>query len=381
MLTDIAGDLTNDEMERALEETKARFSGFVGGNLNSKPIRYEIVVSSNKTCTYPPRHGNHISIYDLSEKNCIDYFSKEKRKRKEYRRGWDCRMHRDMVLLFPQQRIAMIMCFLFEEYYEKGIEKLREMDYTTIKKNGYSDMWGNENKINLLKAMRDPDLEIRAIDRRTTKIMDTLTSSLSDEPLTYTFNVFNYTFKKAKENYGIIRINEEEFVKQALKPDIDIVQCPTEWRNNKLEELSKGMPLTRAIGLVSRVETQNGTKYIPMIDFKTRSEWDVTHTLKQVGMPGMIVDSGNSFHFYGFNLLDTEEEWRHYIESLAGKPGIDEWWVKFQLAREYSVLRLTPCKKKLFQPRYMETFTPERTGTDEDTKTEQKGEPLISIAA
>lgn len=380
MLTDIAGNLTKEEMERAFEETKARFNGFVGGNLNSKPIRYVVEVSSNKTYTYPSRHGNYITLYDRSEKNCIDYFSEGKRK--EYRRGWDCKMHRDMAFLFPQHKIAMILSFLFNEYYENGIEKLKEMGYTIIERRHNSKTWGNENKKDILKTMRDPNLETKAVDQRASDILDILTSNLSEEPSTYTFNVFNYTFKNATNKYGMRKINEEDFLKQALKPDIAIVQSPAGWRNNKLEDMSKGMPLTRAIGLVSRVETKNGTKYIPMIDFKTKSEWDVKHTLKQVGIPGMVVDSGNSFHFYGFDLLDTEAQWKHYIESLAGKPGVDEWWIKFQLARGYSVLRLTPCKKKLLQPCYVETFTPTGTGTDEYTKSESRSKPSgILIAA
>jgi len=200
---------------------------------------------------------------------------------------------------------------------------------------------------------------------------------LSEEPLSYTFGVFAYSTRKAEDYPVIVFENKVNPIKKA-------VEVPVGWRNNKLEEIGKGLAMTKAIGLTSKVQTKNGIKHIPMVDF-SRDCRRPENVLKQLNMPGILVVSGHSYHFYGFELME-EKEWKVYTESLKdnfrfGAYGVCEHWPDLQLKQGFSMLRITPCRTRLFQPCYMETFTPDRTGTDEDTKTEKRGEPLISIAA
>jgi len=126
---------------------------------------------------------------------------------------------------------------------------------------------------------------------------------------------------------------------------------------NKLEELCKDLPLTRAIGLASKVKIEDEEKHIPMIDFGC----DYRHLNAalnsnfngKIKMPGMIVASGNSFHFYGFELLN-QNKWVEFMELIKNIPEVDKNWPDLQLKQGFSMLRITPSRRKLTQPCFLD---------------------------
>lgn len=381
-LTDIARLMTEEEITSAVELTAAEFKEQVAGYCNGQRAKYQLGV-------FPSRDRNRIFLKDELIGKYGDFLPADYRKslEKSLRRACSSidsiRCPRYHALLFPQHRVAiMLHRGIYFESVKNGRKRLEKLGYTIVEqiKSNDSTNWNFDNRLEMLKAMRNPESTgVRAIDPRATQILDLLTANLSEEPLTYTFGVFAYSTTRAEE-YPVVVFEKK------VNPIKKSVEIPVQWRNNKLEEACKGLPLTRAIGLTSKVQTKNGIKHIPMVDFSSEYWREPKDVLKQLNMPGILVVSGHSYHFYGFNLIE-EDQWKAYIESLKSPygegaiNGVCEHWPDLQLKQGFSMLRITPCRTRLFQPCYMETFKPDITGTDSDRETEKRREPLVSIAA
>ncbi len=77
-------------------------------------------------------------------------------------------------------------------------------------------------------------------------------------------------------------------------------------------------------------DTSSNTLHIPMMDFRIESGKDdgqpnlLKEALKKLGQTnGVLLDSGKSYHYYGFQLL-AEHEWRRFMAiSLLLEPLVD----------------------------------------------------------
>lgn len=70
-------------------------------------------------------------------------------------------------------------------------------------------------------------------------------------------------------------------------------------------------------------------------------------------MPGFILDSGNSYHYYCNGLFDPKT-WQEKLELIQGLDYdelVDQEWVKLQIRRGYSVLRISTNDEKPEMPR------------------------------
>jgi hypothetical protein len=116
------------------------------------------------------------------------------------------------------------------------------------------------------------------------------------------------------------------------------------------------------IAMSSRVRLRNDEwAHIPMLDFRCevseRNRDVVKWALAALGQrAGAIVDSGRSFHFYGFNLLKVPE-WIRFV-SLASlfSPVVDGRYLAHRLADGACRLRITEAPRKVAAPKVLEVF-------------------------
>lgn len=100
--------------------------------------------------------------------------------------------------------------------------------------------------------------------------------------------------------------------------------------------------------LSSEVRLPSGeTRHLPMIDFASKSRRpgsteSVVTTARGLGIPGFVMKSGRSFHFYGAALLTQDELRRHLSRALLLAPVTDARWIAHQLLDGMCSLRISP---------------------------------------
>jgi hypothetical protein len=110
------------------------------------------------------------------------------------------------------------------------------------------------------------------------------------------------------------------------------------------------LPPHLALGIDSKCTLQDDTtSYIPMMDFLPPPNIDNLELLKEflnrIGYEGIIVESGASYHFYGFNLLN-HAEWIAFMGKCLLVPWSDPRWVGHSLIAGNGVLRISATKLK-----------------------------------
>lgn len=123
-----------------------------------------------------------------------------------------------------------------------------------------------------------------------------------------------------------------------------------------LEELRDQRP-GWTLAVSSRVTTKRGERlHLPLMDFQcpiSERNLDVVVTaLALIGLyTGAVVESGRSYHYYGFNLL-TLDAWLEFLGGcLLLSPIIDARYIGHRLLDKECVLRLSPSPGKTQQPR------------------------------
>jgi len=114
-----------------------------------------------------------------------------------------------------------------------------------------------------------------------------------------------------------------------------------------LQEMAIARSNEFAVGLYSGCRLENGSyAHIPMMDFRgTPSERHLArikkglHSIDQTR--GVILTSGRSYHFYGFDLL-TQQEWFKFMgRCLLLAPLTDSRYIAHRLIEGEAALRLT----------------------------------------
>jgi len=120
-----------------------------------------------------------------------------------------------------------------------------------------------------------------------------------------------------------------------------------------LKEKIASLPDHVALALDSRCTFRDESlKYIPMMDFKLHPNGDnlelLKRFLKRIACKGIIVDSGASYHFYGFDFLDYAR-WREFMGKWLLAPWSDSRWIGHSLIANGGDLRIsaTQYKQKL----------------------------------
>ncbi|MBD3252497.1 hypothetical protein GF386_02095 [Candidatus Pacearchaeota archaeon] len=363
--TAVEGSLSPGEYSEELERLKDSISRPVRGFINGKrSYKWQVVVTPLKSKDF----------YYLEEqfkgsiREYLDGWSEREIRRWE-RGSYKIKNH--LGYIFPHHNLVFLfseytlkdMSFLQEEFENLGYKIVLKRNRTSRGRSLYSEQWSLENHDEVLRMLRDPEnSEINAADSRAQQIVDLVHGSIGAE--TYNYAVFI-------PKHWVRHLYDPKELR--LSPVKKVVEVPANWRSSGLDELCKGLPLTRAIGLTSGVKTGNREKHIPMIDFEEMFSYSwpcpderVNETLKRINIPGIVVSSGASYHFYGFDLLESSE-WIQYMDMLKQLPYVDKNWPDLQLKQGFPMLRLTPSRRKFSQPCYLRNFHPDSTGSDSDS--------------
>ncbi|MEK6963485.1 MAG: hypothetical protein AABX70_03600 [Nanoarchaeota archaeon] len=361
MSTDISGTFSKQEIEQVRTNLTPIFPTEVDGFCNNKPTKYEVHLKLGYD--FEPGFGSFVMPYLIVEEvlkgNIVDFIDNPTLRD---RRTWNSPLYCTTALIFPEHCLVLSDNVFFKQHYPDALKALTAQGYTVVEsQEGGHLHWTRKIKLEVLATLRNPALtNLKAADFRATEILTILSDHLPEEAESYTFGIFTPKWRKRPIEIEYDDVREGELVVKRVKKLVDVHRS---WANNSLEGLVKGLALARAVGLTSRVKTQNGVKHIPMIDFGCGQVAAVRDTLTSLSAEGMIVNSGNSYHFYGFNLL-SEAEWQAWIGELENRVNVDEHWPELQRAQDYAMLRLTPSRGKLYQPRFVELYPNQRPVSD-----------------
>jgi hypothetical protein len=121
--------------------------------------------------------------------------------------------------------------------------------------------------------------------------------------------------------------------------------------NQFLTDLEQGryesLPGRLIVALTSRVRIRSDGHelHIPMVDFRLDSgpanDELATELLKALSMPGYLVDSGRSYHFYGKVAISRDDFWRFLGRAQLMSYYADQRWIGHQLISGKAALRIS----------------------------------------
>ena len=172
---------------------------------------------------------------------------------------------------------------------------------------------------------------------------------ISGNDLPYWESVIVASWSTPKLEMLIGQALRHDFTREAnTRFDIRVDELTTERIRQAIESLEAGWVLA----LCSTCEVLDGSQWhIPMMDFRCApSPMNLERTriaLKQLGQTrGAILESGRSYHYYGFELLNRNQWIEFMAKSLLLAPFIDARFVAHRLLEGRSVLRLTSSERK-----------------------------------
>jgi len=123
-----------------------------------------------------------------------------------------------------------------------------------------------------------------------------------------------------------------------------------------LTQRSSELPSRHILTISSRVTLRNLTvAHIPMLDFRISPSPEalatVTAVLQELNITGVVLDSGQSYHFYGASLLSAESLPIFLGRALLFTPIVDYRWIAHQLIEGACALRISPGIDKQQVPR------------------------------
>ncbi len=111
-----------------------------------------------------------------------------------------------------------------------------------------------------------------------------------------------------------------------------------------LQRLCDDTSATEMLVLSSAVETANGVRHIPMLDFKLAASTENDETAVSVATAlgaGWTFRSGSSYHYYGARLLDEAALFDWLLRAQLLGRYIDSRWVTHQLLERRCSLRIS----------------------------------------
>jgi hypothetical protein len=123
---------------------------------------------------------------------------------------------------------------------------------------------------------------------------------------------------------------------------------------DRLPKVISELSTTQALGVDSICWMRDGSvRFIPMMDFKPRPGPAnlrlIRRSLLEIGQSGLLLESGASYHFYGFKLLHQKDWFKFLGDSLLLEYS-DSRWIGHSLLQRNCILRLTASKKKPMNP-------------------------------
>jgi hypothetical protein len=119
----------------------------------------------------------------------------------------------------------------------------------------------------------------------------------------------------------------------------------------KLAETYSALQEKEALVLSSKVHLSEsrGAAHIPMLDFRVRpspeNERLTIDILNRLSYDGTLLNSGNSYHFYGRDLFSSYTKLVRFLgEASLFAPFVDQRWIAHQLIEGACALRISPGK-------------------------------------
>jgi hypothetical protein len=111
----------------------------------------------------------------------------------------------------------------------------------------------------------------------------------------------------------------------------------------------RSLPSGTVLALSSKVQCSDSTfKHVPMLDFHCQASKGndglVASVAKALGTAGYMAHSGQSYHFYGTELLSIDELVDFLSRALLYSPIVDRAWIAHQLIERACGLRISPGK-------------------------------------
>jgi len=128
---------------------------------------------------------------------------------------------------------------------------------------------------------------------------------------------------------------------------VDFVQVDQDFKN-RLETAISQKPAERMLLLASTVQLHDGSvAHLPLLDFSVKQRWDGAQLTAErvalaLGIPGVLIASGRSFHFVGEVALSWDSYADYLHRALLLTPLVDERWIAHQLRVQQATLRLSP---------------------------------------
>lgn len=214
-------------------------------------------------------------------------------------------------------------------------------------------------QVELRSVERAPSLQRRSSSPELNVLIDAARAAYKDTRVPF----WNELMRLAESAPQVVRreiFTEALYHRDETEGQIDS-WCGTE---QFLTDLTKGkyesLPQRMIIAITSRVRVQQRRTHlhIPMIDFRLKSspanDELAVELLKALDMPGYLVDSGRSYHFYGEVAISAEEFWRFLGRTQLMSHYADQRWIGHQLISGKAALRISSSQDgEMVSPRFV----------------------------
>ena len=120
---------------------------------------------------------------------------------------------------------------------------------------------------------------------------------------------------------------------------------------SRLRAAASDVASGEVVALESTIMTATGVQlHLPMLDFASKAKRPgargaVEAAVRALGMPGLLLESGQSFHFYGRSLMDADAMQTFLTRAVLLAPVVDQRWVAHQLLERACSLRISPTSR------------------------------------
>jgi hypothetical protein len=121
--------------------------------------------------------------------------------------------------------------------------------------------------------------------------------------------------------------------------------------SGRLREITDGVDERHIVALSSRVMTGSSqpSAHLQILDFRIRpseeNERLARDILKRVGVEGILLNSGNSYHFYGHRIMSSDAEMSGFLgKASLFAPFVDQRWIAHQMIEGACALRISRGK-------------------------------------
>jgi hypothetical protein len=127
-----------------------------------------------------------------------------------------------------------------------------------------------------------------------------------------------------------------------------------------LRTLTTEVDERRIVTLSSRVtaKSSESVAHLQMLDFRIRPNEENEHLaaeiLMRVGVEGILLNSGNSYHFYGNRLMRSDTELASFLGRVSlFAPFVDQRWIAHQMIEGACALRISRGKSFARPPTFV----------------------------